>query len=541
MLPRHSGRRTAVIGLAVLALALTLSASAQAATFPVINTDDAGPGSLRQAITDANAAMGPDVVDATGVSGAIDLESTLPSLSEDTESLEIRGPGAAELTVRRGVATDLRIFATFPGGIAEISGLRIANGRTTDSAFGGAAILNDQATLTLRDSVVTRNVNAGVSSGENGGGIYNFSASDTNDATTTIIDSTVRDNTAAGYGAAIFNNGFGTVTLLRSTVSGNVAQGGAGCVGGGGIHTMGTLSVINSTVTGNTAPPNGPVGGIYSCTTTGGSNTIRNSTIAANRASPGQPANVGIALQGAVSNAMTLKSTILARPLSGGPNCLVGAPATLTSQGYNLASDASCNLTRSTDQPSTNPDLGALQNNGGPTRTMALPSGSPAIDKGIGGGLTTDQRGLDRTVDFPGVPSAAGGDAADVGAFEFQPPFPPTAEPPNEPSNEFSFGKVKKLKRKGKARILVNLPGPGIVELDSVGRSNEAVAAAQTKHRRKRAAGAGKVRLNVTAIGKKKRKLRKKGKAKVRVDATFRPDGGNPNTKSKKLKLVKRR
>jgi hypothetical protein len=518
------GKTLASIIVAAAAV-LGFAASAQAATIPVTNTNDDGSGSLRAAIEAANVAANPDVVDATGLSGAINLQTGLPTIPED---VEIRGPGASTLTVRRapGVATQVRIFR-FLSATAEISGVTIANGRIEDPTLGGAGILNQQGTLTLRESVVAGNVNAGSSSGANGGGISNTGPSAANPATLTIVDSTVSGNTTtAGYGAAIHNNGFGTVTVVRSTLSGNVAQGGEGCVGGGAIHSSGTLSVVNSTVSGNTAPPNGVVGGIYSCTTVGGSNTIRNSTIAANRASPGAPVNVGIALQGAVTNAITLKSTIVARPLGGGPNCLVNAPATLTSQGYNLGSDASCNLNATADQPSTNPMLGPLANNGGLTRTMAPLSGGPAIDRGIGGGLTTDQRGLTRPVDFPTIPNAPGGDGSDIGAFELQLPEPP------EPSNEFSFGKVKKNKRKGTAKLTVIVPGPGELDL---------VKTKKVKPDDEVADAEGEEKLKVKPKRKSKRKLRKKGKAKVKAEVTYTPTGGEPNTKSKKLKLKKRR
>ena len=66
------------------------------------------------------------------------------------------------------------------------------------------------------------------------------------------------------------------------------------------------------------------------------------------------------------------------------------------------------------------PMLGPLQNNGGPTQTMALLPGSPAVDAGDSFGISTDQRGDPRPVDFSGVPNAAGGDGADIGAFELQ-------------------------------------------------------------------------------------------------------------------------
>jgi hypothetical protein len=62
--------------------------------------------------------------------------------------------------------------------------------------------------------------------------------------------------------------------------------------------------------------------------------------------------------------------------------------------------------------------LGPLQDNGGPTFTMALLPGSPAIDQGVSQGLSTDQRGMPRTADQPNISNASGGDGTDIGAFE---------------------------------------------------------------------------------------------------------------------------
>ena len=68
------------------------------------------------------------------------------------------------------------------------------------------------------------------------------------------------------------------------------------------------------------------------------------------------------------------------------------------------------------------PKIGRLQNNGGPTPTMALLSGSPAIDRGVNNGLMTDQRGAPRPFDFAALTNASGGDASDIGAFEWGSP-----------------------------------------------------------------------------------------------------------------------
>jgi hypothetical protein len=95
----------------------------------------------------------------------------------------------------------------------------------------------------------------------------------------------------------------------------------------------------------------------------------------------------------------------------------------LTSTGFNLDSDGTCNLTQLTVLPNTDPSLGPLVDNGGPTETHALLDGSPAIDSGaqnctdvIGAPLVTDQRGEPRPVDGNGD----GRTACDIGAFEVQ-------------------------------------------------------------------------------------------------------------------------
>jgi hypothetical protein len=64
-----------------------------------------------------------------------------------------------------------------------------------------------------------------------------------------------------------------------------------------------------------------------------------------------------------------------------------------------------------------NPKLGPLANHGGPTLTMKLLTGSPAIDQGRSGALF-DQRGFDRRRDLPGIPNAADQNSSDIGAFE---------------------------------------------------------------------------------------------------------------------------
>jgi hypothetical protein len=217
---------------------------------------------------------------------------------------------------------------------------------------------------------------------------------------------------------------------------------------------------------------------------------------------------------------MTLQGTIVAGSTGGGPNCLVDAPATLTSNGYNLADDASCNLTGPADQPGTNPLLGPLADNGGPTQTMALTPNSPAIDKGVSAGLTTDQRGLTRPIDFSAIPNAPGGDGSDIGAFELHPV-----------TSDFSFGKLKRKKRKGTATLTVIVPGPGLLELRGT---------KKVKGRNARATAAGQVQLLIKPKRGAKRRLERTGKAKVAAAVTFSLDVGLPSFRSRPIKLIQR-
>jgi hypothetical protein len=159
-----------------------------------------------------------------------------------------------------------------------------------------------------------------------------------------------------------------------------------------------------------------------------GTVTVTNSTFSANLATQ---VNGGAIDDSAKSTTVSLTGTILAT--SAGGNC---SGLTITDAGYNISDDASCGFakTGSADNgDGVNPQLASgLANNGGPTETIALLAGSPAIDQiptsptnectdASGSPLTTDQRGEPRPDpgDGPNAP-------CDIGAYEFQDPIPPT-------------------------------------------------------------------------------------------------------------------
>jgi hypothetical protein len=407
------------IGLAVALLCVLLPAAAHATTFDVTNTNDSGQGSLRQAILDANVADGVDDIDATGVTGTIDLQSALPSLAE---AVDITGPGADQLTVRRDAGGEYPIFDIGGGhdDVTTISGVTIANGSVTGS---GGGIFVSTAILTVQDVVIADNHADG-----DGGGIY------VENGVAEIISSEVRDNSAGGLGGGVSAGFIGLARIDKTTVSGNAAARGGGGVyvdqavtitdstlsgnaatgtsaDGGGLLMHDIAQVSNSTITENTATGDG--GGISS--RPGEVFPITSSTVARNAANRGS--NLFEEEDG-----IALTSTILAEPL-GGDNCARSREdlPPVGSRGYNLADDNSCELSDATDQQGIDPALGPLADNGGPTETVLPAFASPAIDHGISSGLTTDQRGRPRPQDLLGVPNAAGGDGADIGAVELQP------------------------------------------------------------------------------------------------------------------------
>jgi predicted outer membrane repeat protein len=265
-----AGRRgIRFIGFAVAPLCVLLPASgAQAATFDVTNTNDSGQGSLRQAILDANAADGPDDIDATAVTGTIDLQSALASL---TEAVDITGSGADQLTVRRDAGGEYRIFDIAEGTAVGISGLTIADGRVAGDGGG----IRNAGTVTITDSVIAGNE----AEGGAGGGVYGSRG-----AYLELIDSEVREN-EAGYGGGLSCEGSeqeppGDLFVTGSSISGNTAGGGGGVAcpatiehstvvgnsathgSGGGVAAYLWLEVVDSLIAGNTAAENG--GGVAS-------------------------------------------------------------------------------------------------------------------------------------------------------------------------------------------------------------------------------------------------------------------------------------
>jgi hypothetical protein len=262
------------------------------------------------------------------------------------------------------------IVFTIPKGVGPVtlSGLTIRKGQ---SGWGGG--IYTAGTLEIDDSIITDNLAAGIDYGAGGGILINMGGK------LTLKRSTVNSNYASGDGGGIYGYLESSVIIENSAITGN--QNINDYAHGGGVENAGVMTINNSTINGNSVQPigNGPTygGGIY------GGPSIRNSIVANNT----------------------------------GGNCY-GTPA---SKGFNLSSDGTCQFKSKGDLNNTNPKLGPLQNNGGPTQTQALLPSSPAIDAGNPKGCTDGNRHLLKT-DQRGEPRPDKEDKSgcDMGAYERQ-------------------------------------------------------------------------------------------------------------------------
>jgi len=307
-------------------------------------------------------------------------------------SLKVVGSGAST-TIIDGGGADTVVTVSNSSSFVTLSRVTIRNGSSGD---GGG--VNNFGTLRINNVTISSNTALG---GVGFGGGINSTGS------LTVNSSAISGNTVSGtdgsFGGGI--NSTGTLTINNSTLNGNTASVTRGSVasGGGIFNRGGTLTINNSTLSGNHA--GGAGGGIFN---DGGTLAINNSTLSGNNSLHGG----GIRNYGTA----TLQNSIVANSSSGG-NCY----GTMTSKGYNLSSDNSCNFNGPGDLNNTDPKLGQLGNYGGLTQTLPLLFGSPAIDAGNPSGCTdgqghllkTDQRGKPR-------PDKEDTGGCDMGAYERQ-------------------------------------------------------------------------------------------------------------------------
>ena len=474
---RRTRSRSAVtlmlLGLAVASRLILFPSATQARPCPncrhkiVVSTllDDSGSGdelcSLREAINNANAKSdttdgdcaagnGTDTI-VFSVSGTITLASELPVIANAAgDSLMIDGT-AQSITIAGGMDPNpSNILEVDSSATLVLKGLTLANGNSAHVSNDGGAIINN-GTLTISASTLTGNVTI-----FEGGAIFNA-------GTLTITDSTLSNNiSVGGEGGAIANDVGATLTISNSILSDNFGQSGGGAISnsgtatvtnctilgnnsaapglqgsGGGIDNDGTLTisgstftsnrcdqsgaaifndglltVMNSTFFKNAVQPTGFGGGIVHISEPGSALTVVNSSFSENN--EGSLVN-SVPAEG--GGPVTVTNSVFVNSASG-PNC-AGRP--LTNTAYNMSDDGSCGFgtTLGSNAETIGDNVRSplvandLQDNGGPTETIALEPGSPAIaaiplaDCTV----TTDQRGAARP--------APGFNACDIGAFEY--------------------------------------------------------------------------------------------------------------------------
>jgi predicted outer membrane repeat protein len=437
-------------------LVLAPTGHVAAANWTVTNTNDSGPGSLREAI--GSAGDGDSIV-FSGVSGTITLGSTLNINS----SINIIGPGSSFLSISGADAVRVFYMGT---GTVYISGLTITHGYVADDYGGG--IFKQNGTLTLDDVVITQNQAVKIDTVGFGGGLCNYGGS------LIITNSSLTYNTANNIGGGLYNyfaagltmtnvvvdhnqaladagGGLGirggstsqtplpvsldrvsltnnsaydsggglyaddSMTITNSLIAGNSITGEG--AGGGILFDDGgtgdlpiTISVTNTTVTGNTSV--NPGGGIYFALVQAASSaTLNNVTIAGNHTA-GSTYGAGIVLAGL--GALNMGNTILAGNTNANPT-LEDCYGNIQSLDYNLIQSTLnyCNINGETAHNLTGLEAGlaALAQNGGPTATLALLPSSPGLDAGNDATCAvTDQRGVSRPQ----------GPDCDMGAFELE-------------------------------------------------------------------------------------------------------------------------
>lgn len=450
----------------LLALGLPLPKPAYAANITVDGVTCTLVDAITAANTDTvtggcNAGIGADTitlgtdVTLTAINNSIYGATGLPVV---TSNITIEG--GAHTISRDGAAPNFRILAVNNTGDLTLNDVTINGGATqTVGGYrvdrGGGAVLNYQGNLTIQGSTISGNA-----ANQGGGGIYNY-FSDTvaiQDSTIsgnsasrgggiadyfgtvmTVQNSMVSGNTANRVGGGIYTDG-GNVSIQNSTINGNMVND----YGGGIYHWEGTMIIQDSTISGNTAT-NGDGGGIknYDATL-----TVQNSTITGNSAN-----RRGAGIYNGFAGEIILQNSLI----SGNSAGTVGSALELFNyydgpgSSYNgVVNAGSYNIfghsgihnalafsnfaphgsdmvaTLDGTDPTALGDIldSTLADNGGPTLTHALVTGSPAIelipdgingcDGTANGSTSLDQRGKPRAQG-----EAKGGTACDVGAFEY--------------------------------------------------------------------------------------------------------------------------
>jgi CSLREA domain-containing protein len=335
---------------------------------------------------------------------------------EPKQSMTIRGVGSEQTVISTTTAFNDGVFYIASGFVNATIGIEAVTIQGSKPPYGSGGIsifmYGVNPVLTLVDVVIQNN---------KVGGIYHFGG------LLSLNDVTIRNNESTFGGGGLYSE-TGAVIMNNVTLYGNRANSVFGEASGGAIYindypatyATNSLQMTNVTIYDNQAQVSG--GGLYlnfSQNPPWGTVpivvTATNVTFASNQAVSGSGGNI-------YNNQSTfsLQNTIIANGLANGsPNNCGGNPVpNITSSGYNLDSGNTCGLTATGDITNINPLLAAsLADNGGSTETLALLTGSPAINSGTcSGAPATDQRGVTRPQ----------GSTCDIGAYEAgnQPNFP---------------------------------------------------------------------------------------------------------------------
>lgn len=414
---------------------------------------DFGPGnlSLREAIEQANLLNGDKVIafaPSLTASGPATITLSGKQLAI-TKSVTIQGPGADRLTIDANHRS--RVLQVDDGSSAVmqtvlISGLTLTGANSSGMFREGGGVFNFE-NLTILDSIVTGNV-----SESDGGGIYNL-------GNLNVVKSTISNNRGNDPGGGISSHG-GTVNVLQSTISGNWSQdNGGGIFGYGGLNIVqstisgnstdssgagiaansGTTTITQSTITGNTARNNG--GGIFSYEQL----IVRQSTISGNTAGRGGGIySYGYSGGSGKSASLTNSLVVGNKKTDGTFSDIEGQTLLEPTSSHNLVGSPTRagGLTHGMNGNLVGADNGAggrtvldsatvleptLANNGGPTQTLALVGGSPAVNAGDNAAIPVDAFDLDADSDLSEpLPFDARGSGfarvnegqVDIGAFE---------------------------------------------------------------------------------------------------------------------------
>jgi CSLREA domain-containing protein len=389
--------------LAALAVsALAPAAPAAGATFTVASLGDAAdaaPGNgtcktvgntctLRAAVQEAEATPAADTI-AFSVNGTITLGTSLPVV---TRPLTVDGPGAALLSVRSdGDGCSGRCHLTVAGGTTTLRGLTLSGARLNGAlaVWTGARLVLDRIAL-----VDNRTTDSGGAVSNEGGELV---------ARRTLFER----NRADRIGSAIFATGEASTRLEDSALVANEG-------GGAAVHSQVArdFTAINTTWSGNRTAPGGGGGALLSTGSPTSVTTLTHVTITGTRSPDGGVPFLIYTPSASIRNSLVAGNLTLDG--SPGIDCHLAAH----SQGGNVwgrVCDQSVPASDRWGDPSLDPLLGPLADNGGPTPTHRLLPGSPAIDHALGAFCPgMDQRGRPRLTDGDGNGVAA----CDAGAYE---------------------------------------------------------------------------------------------------------------------------